>query len=119
MSTLFVKYLLFCLGAAFMQLAYLRQPDRGNLRLRTASVLHSPVLFLNPGFQRVVQMLALGAWAAEIILGFVLIGRWAGLLMWIPAFLVANVLVLGRANPGPPFFIGLALTILAGVSLAV
>jgi hypothetical protein len=113
-----VKYLLFCLGAAFMQLAYMRQPDRGNLRLRTASVLHSPVLFLDPRFQLLVMALALAAWAAEIILGFVLIGWWAGVFLWIPAFMVANILVLGRANPGPPFFIGFALTMFAVVSLA-
>lgn len=114
-----VKYLLFCLGAAFMQLAYMRQPDRGNLRLRTASVLLSPVIFLHPRFQLLVMALALAAWAAEIILGFVLVGWWAGLFLWIPAFMVANIFVLGRANPGPPFFSGLALAIAAVVSLAV
>jgi hypothetical protein len=118
-SALLVKYLLFCLGAAFMQLAYMRQPDPGNLMLRTASVRHSPVLFMDPRFRLLVTALSLLAWATEIVLGFVLIGWWAGLFLWIPAFIVANVLVLGRANPGPPFFIGLALTILAGVSLAV
>jgi len=102
-----------------MQLAYIRQPDAGNLRLRTASVRHSPVIFFDPRFQLLVMALALAAWAAEIIIGFVLIGWWAGLFLWIPAFVVANILVLGRANPGPPLFIGLALTIVAGVSFAV
>ena len=112
-----MKYLLFCLGAAFLQLAYLRQPDPGSLRLGTASVLHSPEAFLRPGFQLVVMALALLSWATEIVLGFVLISWWAGLLMWIPAFFLANVLMLGRANPGPPFFIGIAITICSAVSL--
>lgn len=112
-----MKYLLFCLGAAFLQLAYLRQPDPGSLRLGTASVAHSPEAFLDRRFQLVVMALALLCWAAEIILGIVLIAWWAGLFLWIPAFLLANILVLGRANPGPPFFIGLALTLCAAVSL--
>ncbi len=79
--------------------------------------MHSPVAFLNRPFQLVVMAFALLAWATEIVLGFVLIAWWAGLFLWIPAFLLANILVLGRANPGPPFFIGLALAICAGVSL--
>ena len=117
MSALIVKYLLFCLGAAFLQLAYIRQPDPSNLLLRAASVLNSPEAFLNPRFQLVVTALATLSWAAEIVLGFVLIGWWAGLFLWVPAFLLANLLVLGRANPGPPFFIGLTLTIGAATSL--
>ena len=114
-----VKYLLFCLGAGFVQLAYIRQPDRGNLSLRTATLRHSPVMFFDPRFQLLVMAVALVAWATEIVLGVVLIGWWAGLFLWIPAFVVANILVLGLANPGPPLFIGLALTIVAGVSFAV
>lgn len=117
MSVLVVKYLLFCLGAGFLQLAYLRQPDRASLRLGVASVLHSPEAFLDRRFQLVVMALALVSWVAEIILGFALIGWWAGLFLWIPVFAVAHILVLGRANPGPPFFIGLALAVCAAASL--
>ena len=118
-STVIVKYLLFCLGAGFIQLASARQPDSDSLALGTVSLLRLPVIFVDPRFRLLVSALALVAWATEIVLGVLLIGWWAGLFLWIPAPLVAHVLVGGRPNPGPPFLIGLALTILAGVSFAV
>ncbi len=49
--------------------------------------------------------------------GFVLIAWWAGLFLWIPAFFLANILMLRRATPTPQFFTGIPLTICAAVAL--
>lgn len=112
------RYALFCLGAAFLQLAYVRQPDPAGLMLGTSrGVLHAPEIFLNRGFQIVVMVLALTSWAAEIVLGFLLVAWWAGLFSWMAALVVASILILGSPNPARPFFIGLPLAIGAAVSL--
>jgi hypothetical protein len=112
-----LKYVLFCLGAGLLQMAYVRQPDGTGLALGTSrGLLYAPELFHNRRFQIVVMVLALASWAAEVLIGFLLIAWWAGLFFWMGGVFIANLVILGSPNPARPFFIGLPLTI--GASIA-
>jgi hypothetical protein len=52
-----------------------------------------------------VQSVALASILAELVIGFSLY-RWIGLVIWVPFFVVANLIFPGK-NPGPCFFVGI------------
>jgi len=102
-----VKYLIFCLGAGFLQNALHKQ--------QVGKIDYLPELFLNPYFVFVLATLCAASLLAEVVLGFVLIAWWAGLFLWIPAFIVTSLLV-PSPNPTPPFFIGIAIVVASTIS---
>jgi hypothetical protein len=108
------RYLVFCIGAALLQAAFVKQPDALDIRL--GRVGHSPEAFLNLGVRSLVMGLAIISLVIEVAVGLVLFGWWPGLFLWMPALVVMGVLVPSR-NPAPPFFIGLVVAVAAGVSL--
>jgi len=108
------RYLIFCIGAALLQAAFVKQPDA--LDIRFGRVGHSPEAFANSGVRFAVMGLAIISLVIEAAVGLALFGWWPGLFVWMPALVVVGVLVPAR-NPAPPFFIGLVVAVGAGVSL--
>ena len=102
------KYIIFCLGAALIQSAWQKQADpRATSKIQESE---TPWLFSTFASSIVLLILGIGSLAGEIILGVTLIAWWAGAFFWIPALIVANLIVQTR-NPMIPFFAGITLII--------
>lgn len=110
-----IQYLIFCLGAGFLQAAYVKQPNFGQ---GGRAVLDAPLWFSSTAAQIIVPVLGLGAFIAEVVLGFILIAWWAGVFLWIPALLVASIVIPSK-NPAPSFFIGILVIIGSVISFLV
>lgn len=106
-----IKYLIFCFGAGLIQVAYAKQPGPGGV-----SVLDAPLWFSTTTGKIIIPLVAIGLFIAEVILGFVLIAWWAGVFLWLPALLVASIVVPSK-NPAVPFFLGIIIVIGATISL--
>ena len=107
-----IQYLIFCLGAGFLQVSYVKQPNFGQ---GGHAVLDAPLWFSSTAAQIIVPVLALGAFVAEVALGFVFVAWWAGVFFWIPVLLVASVVIPSK-NPASSFFLGILIVIGSSIS---
>lgn len=77
----------------------------------------APEWFSDPFGKIIISILAIGLFIAEVILGFVFIGWWAGVFLWLPFFAVSGAFIPGSViaskNPVKPFFIGILIVVFA------
>ena len=106
-----IKFLIFCFGAGLIQIAYAKQPGAGGV-----SLIDAPLWFSTTAGKIIIPLVAIGLFIAEVILGFVLIAWWAGVFLWLPALLVASMVVPSK-NPATPFFLGILIVIGATISI--
>jgi len=109
-----IKYLIFCIGCALLQNAYVKTPTAGKTGVQEA--LAVPVVFLNPTTQIVVAIIAILSFIAEVVIGFMFISWWAGLFFWIPALLLIGF-ILPLKNPALSFILGILITLISGLFL--
>lgn len=107
-----IKYIIFCIGCALLQSAYVKTPTAG--KTSTQEALAVPEVFLKSNTQIVVSIIALLASIIEIVIGIILISWWAGLFFWIPALVLVGF-VLPIKNPAPLFILGILITLISGL----
>ena len=104
---LLVAYSIFCSGCGFLQAAANKTPGLGP----DALPLNAPLWFTGPTARFVVGGIGILSLLSEIVIGFILIAWWAGLFFWLPANLLAHLLIRTK-NPAPAFFVGLLIAVI-------
>lgn len=105
-------YSVFCLGCGLTQAAANRTPSL----VTHATILDAPMWFSSKSSKLVVGGIAFIALISEIILGFLLIGWWAGLLFWLPAAFLAQITT-PKKNPAIPFFLGIVVIFIGTIMI--
>jgi hypothetical protein len=76
--------------------------------------MNTPVALVRPVIVLIVHGCAWTGLVVEIVVGFKLIAWWAGIFLWIPAWLLAETVFFGLVhsnNPAPRFYMGVALAL--------
>lgn len=110
---MWIQYLAFCLGAGLVQNAYVKQPGQ-----QGPSAWDAPMWFSEAGAQILIPIIAVGAFVAELVIGFMFFPWWVAILSPVVSLLVIGFMLPSR-NPAPPFFIGMILLIGATIFLLV
>jgi len=110
-----IEYIIFCFGAGLLQSAWVKTPTRG--LSDSYGFLDVPLVFAETRMQILLPIIGLGSLIAEIAVGWILISWWAGIFLWIPALLVASIVIPSK-NPAPSFFIGILIIIGSVISFS-